>query len=356
MARLRETAEESCRALIYLASKKDRPLKQRRLLLRDLAWKLSKVYKERRLALGLDLASRFVPKYVKSEVMDKLQMHSVPKPQGNVAFIVIKPIELNAAKVVLGVNSDEDPEEIIHGFRFWRREISRTTPGQPLSVFLTMVGTDGPVPCANACRTIADNFNIDLFVLCGMAAGVRGKTTLGHVIAIEKIIDYEGARKEVRRTLDRPEQSSVEPSIHRDLMYYLANSAGTWAGFKDALSSLAKLAPIPKLAEDWEPKIEQGVMLSGAKLVADGSIPRMREKYHERSRCLDMEGAGFSRTCDELMVPWVAFKGISDFGDPKSKDISETGDPDRKAWQAPASLAAATAALNFLRREYQGIT
>jgi hypothetical protein len=47
------------------------------------------------------------------------------------------------------------------------------------------------------------------------------------------------------------------------------------------------------------------------------------------------------------------FRGISDFGDPKSKDGLGSQREDRKIWQELAALAAASAAVNFCQHDYR---
>jgi nucleoside phosphorylase len=47
--------------------------------------------------------------------------------------------------------------------------------------------------------------------------------------------------------------------------------------------------------------------------------------------------------CDERSIPWLVFRGISDYGD-KDKDGS---------WQTVAALSAATCARKFLEIDYR---
>jgi len=104
----------------------------------------------------------------------------------------------------------------------------------------------------------------------------------------------------------------------------------------------------------WEPSFNLGVIITGEKLVADDSLKDMPKEYHEKIFALDMESAGFALTCQERGVPWLIFRGISDFGDPETKDVKDPKSGSRKVWQATAALSAITAAINFIENEYRG--
>jgi nucleoside phosphorylase len=66
---------------------------------------------------------------------------------------------------------------------------------------------------------------------------------------------------------------------------------------------------------------------------------------HDRVRAAEMEGSGFASICDEYAIPWLVFRGISDFGDPDK--------PDSDIWRTTAVLAAATAAHTFIQSDYR---
>jgi nucleoside phosphorylase len=71
----------------------------------------------------------------------------------------------------------------------------------------------------------------------------------------------------------------------------------------------------------------------------------MQKQYHQEVLAAEMEGSGFARACREHAVPWLVFRGISDFGDANK---SKLGD-----WKATAALSAATAVVAFLKKDYR---
>jgi nucleoside phosphorylase len=75
----------------------------------------------------------------------------------------------------------------------------------------------------------------------------------------------------------------------------------------------------------------RGVILAGGKLLEDGSLPKMRKTFHDRTRAAEMEGGGFAAACNEFSWRWMVFRGIADFGEPERV----------KGWQFPATVAAA---------------
>ena len=60
-----------------------------------------------------------------------------------------------------------------------------------------------------------------------------------------------------------------------------------------------------------------------------------------------MEGSGFASACEEYGVPWLVFRGISDYGD-RDKPLFQQ-------WQTTAALSAATCAVDFLKRDYRRV-
>jgi len=350
-SRFAEDPETACNVLIHLI--KDRPEMQRQLLFRDLASRLPEVRPEAKLALILDLLSEYAPEEVRMYIKKKIRPDISPKPKGDIIFLTVKPRELMAAKCALEISQDKDEDGTFSGYRFWQRSLEDSKTGCTRQIILTMVGVEGALNCSNACRTIASNLDVSIFILIGMAAGVRQKVDLGDIVFVQEIIDYEAARKEPNGDVKKPEPFKVNRELRRDFQYFLLKPDICWNNLSSGIKLLKTDLGIPDMIDSkWRPRILEGVMLSGAKLVADGTIPSMRKEFHEKCRILDMEGSGFADACEELHIPWLAFKGVADFGDPQSKDQSETKEADPKIWQGLASLAATTATINFLKSDY----
>jgi nucleoside phosphorylase len=100
---------------------------------------------------------------------------------------------------------------------------------------------------------------------------------------------------------------------------------------------------VPKLSAEWKSTYHSGVILAGEKLIADGSLDEKRKEFHDRIRAAEMEGAGFARLCKEHDIPFLIFRGVSDYGTPEKDNL----------WQATSALAAATAVRVFLEKGYR---
>jgi nucleoside phosphorylase len=158
----------------------------------------------------------------------------------------------------------------------------------------------------------------------------------------DQVLDYEGARLDVTGPKKRPLFYIPDIRVRRDVRFFHEHKEMWHKRFSEGMRILRKhKVRLPKIEAKWTPSFDEGVILAGEKLIGDGSLPPMREEYHDKVRAGEMEGSGFARACEEYGIPWLVFRGISDFGDPEG---SET----RKEWKAAAALASATAVVHFL--------
>jgi nucleoside phosphorylase len=278
-----------------------------------------------------------------------------PKPKFDIAIITIKKPELLAAKIALGIDPNK-PEDFDHesGLRFWKATRKRKKNGDNVNIVLTMVGLERQINCAYACLTLFGMSDVGMCILAGMGAGVKEKVNLGDVVAAQSVWDYEGKRLELTGPKKRPEIYNIGRPLARDLEHYDPNQCGWIDYFRDCLSRLRDLTKdVPHLPRNWKPRFNLGIIITGEKLVADDSLRGMPGEYHEKIRALDMESAGFAFACQERGVPWLVFRGISDFGDPDTKDAKDPRSGSTDVWQTTASLSAITAAINFIEHEYR---
>jgi nucleoside phosphorylase len=333
--RFQEDRELACRELIFFIEKA-RP-EERAILLRDLAFTCAGLSLEARLNFALTAALAVVEPTTAS-ILHGIAKGDVSRRQDlSVGFVTILPTELKAARGVLGL-AQQDPTSVSDGFRYWVGELPQTLEGTARKFVLTMVGAPRNVNCAAACAALFRKYRLDLCILIGIGAGIRDRCAIGDVVASEAVIDYEGARLEPGRVRARPHGLTLSPRLRRHLAHF--EEEDHWR------SGIAQLLANQEGATGWQPKLQSGVVLSGEKLVADGSLEVMRSEFHERTRALDQESSGFAQACEEAGVPWIVFRAISDFGDPQTKD-AEPGTRDRKQSQLPAAMVAAVCALQF---------
>ena len=93
-------------------------------------------------------------------------------------------------------------------------------------------------------------------------------------------------------------------------------------------------------AQDFVPSLHnRATIAAGEKLFADGSLRRMCKSADQRIRAGDQEDSGFAQAAGSKTINWCIFRGICDYGDPGKG----------KHWQRIAALAAASAAVTFLK-------
>ena len=296
-----------------------------------------------------------LPANVANMIKEEKMIEPLPKPRADMAIMTVKKPELYAAKIALDIELKDDPNKIIRGYRYWKRILTSKVRDEPLNIVLTMVGRDRRVNCANACRTLFENFEVGLCVLMGIAAGPEKKVDLGDVVVAKSVWDYEPMRLEIKQHRKRTETFNINRELGLDIEYYDPNDKGWPLFFRKKLEILKKKQnQIPKeIDENWTPNFHSNIILSGEELVANNSLEKKRSEYHEGMRALEMEASGFASTCEECGVLWLVFRGISDFGNPKTKDQKDPVTKSRKVWQKTAALSAATALINFIENEYR---
>jgi nucleoside phosphorylase len=83
--------------------------------------------------------------------------------------------------------------------------------------------------------------------------------------------------------------------------------------------------------------------MCGEKVLVDDGLAKMSEDVSRRIYAVDMESYGFAAACEHRHKPWIVFRGISDYADPKKDDSAHI----------PASVLAAVTARLFLREVYK---
>lgn len=354
--RLRERAESSCRVLARLI-KKEKQIKRRELMRKDFTSKIVGV--EPQLACKL-VSEVSPPEGLPAEYQALLKtfqkgltvrttrakpetIESSRRKLFDLAIVTILKDEFDSVKIAFGIGPDEGETIRSRGYRFWEETVRSKVLGD-LKVVIMMVGEARDTPCAIACDELFRLYSTKSCLLVGTAAGLEEKVKKGDVVAASAVLDYDSERRESGVTRYRPEQQPLQSLIKRDLSFFIPRME--WQNeLRAGLQQLSKMERLPEDAvPGWESEYHDGVILSGDNLLADGSLSDLRDKFHERARAADQESNGFARVCHDHSVPWLVFRGISDYGIPQKPDT----------WRRTATLAAATAALDFIRREYRG--
>lgn len=264
----------------------------------------------------------------------------------DVAIVTIKTPELSAAKIAFDATNSPRP---LGNYFFYEGTFPNQLDmrGAGYSYVLTAVGVERNVPCTSCVNALMRYFRPKICVLIGMAAGNESKTKLGDVVTANSVWDIAGGREEIDGKKPRPEPFRIDPLVRAQLTIF---EQKLWPSLLTAkIETLKKSELPPENIDNWQPTWHQAVVFSGETVVVDGSLPLKRDQYHEQGIALDMEASGFAQACEDHKVPWIIFRGISDFGEPTSKDgTTASTTVRRKAWQPYATLAAACIARDFL--------
>ena len=338
-----ENAEISCRSLVYLIKNETR-VAQKKVYYRDLQTKSEFLSSDVRKALFAQILSSYLPEHSENIVDMFKKETSFKKKAVDILIITIKQPELIGTQVAFNIDPLSKEDLDIDGLRIWEKTIESDTEGQ-LKIAMTMIGTAGNVSCSAACSKLFSNIESKLCILVGICAGLKNKVKIGDVVAAEMILDYESGRRTKDKFEKRPNPYRLDHIIERSLGYFNPDLRKWKENFFIKIKELKRHVQIIKLREKWIPNYDTGIILSGEKLIVDGSLPEMREEYHEKVRGAEMEGSGFASICKEHTMPWLIFRGVSDYGDPGKRTTDK--------WQPVASLAAAIVAHNYLSYNYR---
>lgn len=351
---LREQCRISCTALQWFIEQ-EVDSKRREIMLCDLLHKSATLPgKSRSDALARAFATSIPPRA--KSLFDKCMTRPATEiREVDVAIITLKQPELHAAKIAFGLPPTEHPTREEKGFLYWEGDYPLARTGETENFVLTVVGEDRNVPCSNCVHLLLRLYRPKMIFLVGMAAGNQDKLKLGDVVVSELVIDYEGGRMEPSGFKKRPKPFNLERRLKILLTDYDPDLTKWEELFRMSLETLRGLKTKPHdLPASWKPKLNPAVILAGERLRADGVLAELRDTYHEQGITVDMESSGFAQACESESIPWLIFRGISDFGDAKTKDFAADGIPEgRKNWQPYASLAAACFARDFLANRFR---
>ncbi|NQT58171.1 MAG: hypothetical protein HQ557_04225 [Bacteroidetes bacterium] len=339
---LHEDFNLSCKTLAYLLGKeKDESIKT--LLFKDFIYKGQKIRTIDFQNLLLSVLNIFLPEE-KQKIMSTIANPTInQKKHVNVALITIIEPEFLALSHALNFDFEKQEDENLNGIKIWNASLEKRPSGEELSLIISMIGEPRNIPCAIACQRIFAEYEIDLCILIGIAGGLQEKVNLADVVVAKKILDYEHKRLEpdhVERI--RPDQFPIDMNLNRDLSYFFRFTKNWESKFIASYLELDKSKVPFDRRRKLTPKLHQSIILAGDKLLANGELPAMRKGLHDKIRAIGMEGSGFARVCREYNIPWLVFRGISDFGDPAKGD----------EWQFLSALSASTATLVFLESCY----
>jgi len=272
------------------------------------------------------------------------------KKKYDVIIFTVVPIEFKTLNKILNFAPAGKRENYSKkGFWYYEYVLNRPS-GEPLSCLITMVGSAGDVGCYSACSITFEEFDCDLAILCGIAAGNKEDIQKYSAVVAESIVAYEYQRLEDEKITYRPQNFQLESYTKRvveKMDYHLEewkNLVKDYLGKTDISLKDVQNFDVEKL------QLKTGVIAAGAKLIADGRTLEILKENIPLGKGIiaaEMEGSGFAPACKDYQKEWLVIRGISDFGeDDKNNPLNKKQQP----------LAVATAAatmiyyLNYLHR------
>jgi nucleoside phosphorylase len=356
----KEDPVDSCRSIahflgVYRGSDPE-SIAKRALLLKDLLWRISCLDATEKATvmseswynlLPNEIRNQFPPESLGIEDLYR-NVRSGKKGKKDVGIVTIIEPELRAVLLALYHEKPDKADAVSGPFRYWYGEIRRAY-SRPLSAVITMVGEPRNVPCAIAVEHLLNDFELDLLVMVGIAAGTpKEKVNLGDVVCAERVYDYEHVRLELsklrtaaqRKSIRMPRPQFWEVKKEIKIALELCNEKKLQERFLELVDH-ADTNELPKeIAErNFKPALHKGTIAAGEKLFADRSLRKMYRFVDQRIRAGDQEDSGFAQVAEIKELPWCIFRGICDYGDPIKND----------KWHFASSLSAAAASITFLR-------
>jgi len=167
-------------------------------------------------------------------------------------------------------------------------------------------------------------------LMVGIAAGIRGRVSLGDIIVSTQVIYYEQARQ----TPQGPEYRPISIAADHLLLHSAQNyNDASWC------SLIAVEGPQHKGA--GLPKVHYGPFAVGDKVVADQSYVSALMNLHPKLIGVEMESYGIAAAAASAPTRprFLAIRGVSDFADERKDD----------SYRQYASTVAAAFAVGFLR-------
>jgi nucleoside phosphorylase len=324
-----EDVLESCKSIIhYLAKEDDAGVRQ--LKYKDFLYKFNKL---------------------------KLPKNSILKRKSKVDIIIftVTDKEYEALKCLLSINDNTKIEDkIFNGIEVWKVDIKRNKNDNDLHALVVYNGVAGDLECLVAAMRVFQEYDCDLAVLCGIAAGLPEEIKKYSVIMSEGIVDYEPQRLEPNGEITyRPKHYNINNNmlLLRNIKTFARKSNDWREYYKKTVSQYGSIKNGEfdiKQIEGAELKV--GIIASGRKLIAnDDILETLRDAIPVDKGIVaaEMESAGFCTACNEFSINWLVIRGISDHGG------EDKNDPSNKKYQHIAAFGAFTALLYYLKHIYK---
>lgn len=264
---------------------------------------------------------------------------------------VLTDSELPAVLRAFGISPDHRADENVEGSRYWLVNIVSQAQRRKLRVVITAVGESGNPSASAATTSLIMKYQPGLVCLVGIAAGVQTQLALGDIVIASSVIGYEKEKLLPGDDRDlRPTHKEPPFAIRADLQHFIGRFPydRLRAGVASQVAALSAASLPPLHLMPSEIHVVAKSIASGEKIFGDGSLADLARTYQDKRIVAgEMEGVGFAVAAERKRCAWIIVRGISDFGDPTSKDGRN-----KDRFHNFASITAAETTLLFLETQY----
>lgn len=208
----------------------------------------------------------------------------------------------------------DDPEPIDDNTFIRRGRF--TVEGTEISVCAAHASRMGMISTALLSTSIINNLRPKLLVMCGICAGVHGKTKIGDVLLADPSWDCQSGKK----AMENGEKVFMPAPHHLSVNAMIRSHIEQIEGDRDSLTSLSK---------DFDgdtpgiPKILVGPVASGSAVLADSAELSQIKVQHRELIGVEMEVYGMYAAADWAVEPKpnaFALKSVCDFANSEKSD------------------------------------
>lgn len=176
---------------------------------------------------------------------------------------------------------------------------------------VVLAGTGmGKVNAAVVTTLLAETFGCRVVVFSGVAGGLDPALHIGDVVVADRIVQHDVGRIE-NDALLRYQAGHVSFINPTDALGY-SMDADLLTRVRDNLADV-ELPPLSNSAggRDRPPRVVYGTILTGDQYV-HCEITRQRLHRELDGRAVEMEGGAVAQVCDNVGIPWVVIRALSD--------------------------------------------
>jgi nucleoside phosphorylase/SAM-dependent methyltransferase len=244
--------------------------------------------------------------------------------ESTVGVLTVIPSELRMMLKALGIKS-RDRQKTSTGTAFYIREFPESRNSKPIKVVVSCIGHAGNYDSSAATMEMIHCHSPQLLILCGIAAGIRGRTKIGDVIISQAVLGYESGSLSNGRLSPRPEGGRIDHATTQDVATYLAGELSADKIWKRLFAE--KIQAPPDMRAEFKKNvaarltIHEAVIASGEKLLRDpNKLLKLRKTHHSRIEAGEMEAVGFWTAAHLAGTSCLIVRGVSDFGDHLKND------------------------------------